>query len=134
MRLLDRQLSGCGIQILTRNRLGFGQCLLTPKRHLCEFTFRLGLTALRPQLHERRFHFADLVFCLLRIDNPQKLAFFHFVTNFHRERFQLTTHLRTDIHFAQRVQLSGCEDVLLQFARPDNQRLVVRHGRVENLP
>ncbi|MNE16696.1 hypothetical protein D3C80_1096490 [compost metagenome] len=132
--LFDRQLSGCGIQILAGNRLRFGQRLLATERDLCKFTFRFGLTPLSAQFHERGFYFANLVFCLLRIDNPQKLAFFDFVTNLNRECFQLTTHLRADINFAQRVQLSGCQHVLLQLTRSNNQRLVLRHRRVENLP
>ena len=81
LRLLHRQLRGGGVQILFRDGLGFRQRLLARQGDLSEITLRLSLRALRAQLHQLRFHFADLVLRLLRIDHPKQLAFFNLIAN-----------------------------------------------------
>ncbi|MNP25142.1 hypothetical protein D3C76_1179370 [compost metagenome] len=134
LRLLDRQLRNRGIQILLRDRLGRSQLPLTVQGHLGQLTLRFSLAALGAQLHQGRLHLFDLVFGLLRIDDPQQLPFFHFVANLHRQRFQLPADLRAYVHLAQRVQLAGGEHALLQLARTDNQRLIVRHRGVKHPP
>ena len=81
LRLLHRQLRGGSVQILFRDGLRFRQCLLARQGDLGKITLCLSLSALRAQLHQRRFHFADLVLRLLRIDHPQQLAFFNLIAN-----------------------------------------------------
>ena len=101
---------------------------------MSQVTFCQRLRTLRAQLHQRGFHLADLVLSLLRIDNAEQLAFFHLVTNLNRQRFQLAAYLSADVNLAQRVKLARREDVLLQFARANNQRLILRHRRIQHLP
>ena len=134
LRLLHRQLRGGCVQILFRDGLRFRQRLLARQGDLSEITLRLSLSALSAQLHQRRFHFADLVLRLLRIDHAQQLAFFNLIANLNRQGFKLTADLRAHVNLTQGIQLPRRQHVLLQLARTNNQRLILWYRRVQYLP
>lgn len=87
LRLFHRQFGGGRVEILFRDRLRFGQRLLTRQGHLGKITFRQRLRTLCAQLHQRGFHFPDLVFSLFRVDNAEQLPLFHLIANLNGQRF-----------------------------------------------
>ncbi len=134
LRFLHRQLRRCLIQILTRYRLQFGQCLVALQRDRRQLLLGLCLQQLRMQLAQRRLAFANAVLRLLRIDNPQQLAFFHLVADLDIQLFQLPADLRADVNLAHRVQLAGRQHVLLQIALGDLYRFESGWRRMAEVP
>ena len=110
------------------------QLLLTRQRDAGQRGFGLRLAALGAQLHQRGFHLFDLVFGLLRVNHPQQLILLHAVADVYRQGFQLAADLGADVHFAERVELTGGQHALLEIVLARDERLVLRRRGVQRPP
>ncbi|MNT47212.1 hypothetical protein D3C72_1839070 [compost metagenome] len=70
----------------------------------------------------------------MRINHAEQLAFLHPVANFDVQAFQLPADLRTHVHLANRVELTGRQYVLLQTAQGDLHRFKLGWRRVPKVP